>query len=231
MDEKNSALEWAKKNKKDFVLKMIEESKVEPDVEPGAFFMAGLPGAGKTEISRSIITDFKVPMLRIDMDEIAEKLPGYQPENADRFRKPATLLLSEMFSYAIHHDIDFLMDGTFGSAKAIENIERCLKRDYLVKIIYAFQKPKLAWEFTLAREKVEHRAIKFDGFVEAYYKTIENIKKVSEIYGDKIAIDIAIKNERNQVGEWKRNVPVDKIDKLLNVEYNKDKLIKEILGK
>ena len=88
---------------------MIKKASVEPDSESGAFFMAGLPGAGKTEISKGIISDFKVPMLRIDMDEIAEKLPGYLPENADKFRKPATLLLSETFSYAIHHDIDFLM--------------------------------------------------------------------------------------------------------------------------
>lgn len=231
MGDKDEILEWVKNNKKSFIFDMIDKAGVRPDVEPGAFFMAGLPGAGKTEISKSIITDFKVPMIRIDMDEIAERLPGYKPENADKFRRPATLLLSEAFSYAIHHDLDFLMDGTFGSKKASENIERCLKHGYAVKIIYAFQKPKLAWEFTLAREKVEHRAIKFEGFVDAYYKTIENIKTVSEKYGNRIAIDIAVKNEKNQVGEWKRNVPVDKIDKMLDIEYNKDKLIEEILGK
>lgn len=231
MDENDRLVEWVKKNKKDFILKMVREAGVEPDAEPGAFFMAGLPGAGKTEISKNMIADFKVPILRIDMDEIAEELPGYKPEHADKFRKSATLLLSETFSYAIHHDLDFLMDGTFGSTKASENIERCLKRGYSVQIVYAFQNPKLAWEFTLAREKVEHRAIKFDGFVEAYYKTINNIKGVSEKYGDKVVIDIAIKDDKNQVGEWKRNVQMDEIDKLLNVEYNKDKLIKEILGK
>lgn len=230
MVDENDILEWTKKNKKEFILDMVEKAGVEPDVEPGAFFMAGLPGAGKTEISRGIIRDFKVPMLRIDMDEIAEKLPGYKPENADLFRKPATLLLSEVFSYAIHHNIDFLMDGTLGSSKAGENIERCLKRGYSVQIIYAYQKPKLAWEFTKAREKVEHRAIKFEGFVEAYYKTINNIKYISEKYGGKIVIDIAVKDEKNQVGEWLRGVPADKIDKILMVEYNKDKLIKDILG-
>lgn len=231
MIDKNDMLKWVKENKKEFILDMVREAEVEPDSEPGAFFMAGLPGAGKTEISRGIISDFKVPMLRIDMDEIAEKIPGYLPENADKFRKPATLLLSETFSYAIHHDIDFLMDGTFGSSKACENIERCLKHGYSVQIVYAFQKPKLAWDFTLAREKVEHRAIKFDGFVEAYYKTIANIKTIAEKYGDKIVIDIAIKDDKNQVGEWKRNVAFDEIDNILDVEYNKDKLIKDILGK
>lgn len=223
-------LRWVKNNKKDFIVHMIREAGVSPDSEPGAFFMAGLPGAGKTEISKGIIEDFKVPMLRIDMDEIAEKIPGYLPENADKFRRPATLLLSEVFSYAIHHNINILMDGTFGSSKAGENIERCLKHRYSVKIIYVFQKPELAWKFTLAREKVEHRAIKFEGFVDSYYKTISNIKMIGEKYGDKVVIDIAVKDENNQVGEWERNVHFSEIDKLLGVEYNKDKLIKDILG-
>ncbi|MBR3252867.1 zeta toxin family protein [Candidatus Saccharibacteria bacterium] len=231
MNNIEDVLGWVKDNKKSFVLNMVREAGVEPDAEPGAFFMAGLPGAGKTEISKNLIADFNIPILRIDMDEIAERLPGYRPEKADEFRKPATLLLSELFSYTIHHDLDFLMDGTFGSMKASENIERCLKRGYSVKIVYAFQDPKLAWEFTLAREKVEHRAIKFDGFVEAYYKTISNIKIIGKKYSNKIVIDVAVKDKENQVGEWKRNVRVDEIDKLLNVEYNKDKLIEEILGK
>ena len=216
--------------RREIILKMLQAAGVKPDDEPGAFFMAGLPGAGKTEISHGIIKDFKIPILRIDMDEIAEKLPGYNPAKADVFRKTATTILSEAFSYAVRHNIDFLMDGTFGGSKACENIERCLKRGYSVKIVYAYQKPKLAWEFTLAREKVEHRAIKFDGFVETYYKTIRNIQEVSRKYGNKISIDIAIKNEKNQVGEWMRNIDASKIDEIVDIEYNKDKLIEQILG-
>ena len=209
---------------------MIEECCAEPEEEPAAIFMAGLPGAGKTELSRNIISDTKVNFARIDMDEIAEQLPGYTPKHADEFRKPATILLSEAFGYALHHKISFIMDGTFGSAKACDNIERSLKHGFFVKIVYAFQDPKLAWEFTLAREKVEHRAIKFDGFVEAYYKTINNVKAIGEKFGDAISIDVAIKQPDNKVGRWERNLSIKEFDKVLNVEYNKDKLIEYILG-
>ncbi len=230
IEQHDNVLEWAKSHKKEFVQELLLESRAEPEMEPAAIFMAGLPGAGKTELSRNLIADAGVFPLRIDMDEIASLLPDYEPEKADEFRKPATLLLTEMLSYALHHKISFLMDGTFGSVKACENIERSLKHGFSVQIVYAFQNPKLAWQFTLAREKVEHRAIKFEGFVEAYYKTINNIKMVSEKYGDRIAIDIAVKDQNNSVGEWKRDVKASEIDKVLKVEYNKDKLIKYILG-
>lgn len=217
-------------NKHEFIKQLIQNCNVTPDPEPAAFFMAGLPGSGKTEISKNLIIDSGVNLLRIDMDEIAERLPGYKPNQADEFRKPATTLLSECFSYALHHNISFIMDGTFGNGQALKNIERSLKHGFRVKIIYALQDPKAAWQFTVAREKIEHRAIRFDGFVETYYKTIRNIKAASDIFTDQISIDIAIKNTENKVEKWKRNVKSNKIDSLVNVEYNKDKLIKYILG-
>ena len=217
-------------SKREFIEMMLRECGAEPEMEPAAIFMAGLPGSGKTEISRNLIEESGVRLLRIDMDEIAEKLPGYRPERADEFRKPATALLSECLRYALHHDISFLMDGTFGSAQAMKNIERSLNHGFSVQIVYALQDPKIAWNFTLAREKVEHRAIKFEGFVEAYYKTINNLKLVSEAFRDTITIDVAIKDENNKVGEWRRRVKGEEIDSLVKTEYNKDKLIKYILG-
>ena len=217
-------------NKREFIETMLRECGAAPEVEPAAIFMAGLPGSGKTEISRNLIEESGVKLLRIDMDEIAERLPGYKPEKADEFRKPATTLLSECLRYALHHDISFLMDGTFGSTQALKNIERSLNHGFSVQIVYALQDPRVAWNFTLAREKVEHRAITFEGFVGAYYKTINNLKLASETFGNAIVVDVAIKDEANKVGEWKRRVKGTEIDSLIKTEYNKDKLIKYILG-
>ena len=217
-------------NKREIVKRLLESSGAVPELEPAGFFMAGLPGSGKTEISKNLIKDSGVKLFRIDMDEIAEMLPGYTPEQADEFRKPATAILSDCFSYALHHDISFLMDGTFGSAQAIKNVERCLRHGFRVQIVYALQDPKLAWEFTLAREKIEHRAIEFDGFVEAYYKTINNLREACKLFGEDITIDVAIKDPDNKVGEWLRAVSLKKIDQIVNIKYNKDKLIKYIKG-
>lgn len=217
-------------NKSDFIKMMLAESGAVSEEEPAGLFMAGLPGSGKTEISKNLIKDSGVELLRIDMDEIAEMLPDYEPSRADEFRKPATALLSELFKYALHHKISFLMDGTFGSSQADKNIKRSLKHGFRVQIIYALQDPKIAWEFTVAREKIEHRAIKFEGFVEAYYKTINNINEISKKYGDLISLDIAIKTPKNEVGGWVRGVSGSDIDEFVKAKYNKDELIEYILG-
>ena len=217
-------------HKSELLKALLQESGAEPESEPAAFFMAGLPGSGKTEISKNLIKDSGVNLFRIDMDEIAERLPGYTPEKADEFRKPATSILSNCFSYALHHNISFLLDGTFGSPQALKNIERSLDHGFRVKVVYALQDPKLAWKFTVAREKVEHRAIQFDGFINAYYKTISNLQTAIKLYGRQIAIDIAIKDENNKVGKWLRSVKASEFDEIVKVEYNKDKLIQYITG-
>lgn len=211
-------------------MRIINDSGALPEAEPAAFFMAGLPGSGKTEISKNLIKESRVKLLRIDMDEIAELIPGYTPETADSFRKPATTVLSECLSYALHHNISFLMDGTFGSAQAIKNIERSLKHNFRIKIAYALQDPRIAWQFTVAREKVEHRSIKFNGFIEAYYETLNNLKTILEDYEKYITVDIAIKTSDNKVGKWLRNVSRQQFDEVAKKDYNKDELIQYILG-
>lgn len=49
----------------------------------GAVYDWVLPGSGKTEISKNLIKDSGVELLRIDMDEIAEMLPDYEPSKGD----------------------------------------------------------------------------------------------------------------------------------------------------
>lgn len=49
-------------------MKLITDSGVQPEAEPAAIFMAGLPGAGKTEFSKRLIEFSDVPFVRIDMD-------------------------------------------------------------------------------------------------------------------------------------------------------------------
>ena len=229
-EQYQSALAWVKAHKKQFIEKLIADSGVAPQDNPSAIFMAGLPGAGKTELSKNLIKVSGVPFVRIDMDEIASQIENYQPEEADKYRLAASTLLNVLFGYALKHQYNFIMDGTFGSKSAELNINRALKRNYNVQIIYVYQDPKLAWQFTLAREKIEHRSIKFEGFVDAYYNTLNNIKEIKNNYGNHITIDIAIKQVNNEVRKWIRDANLQDFDNKLNVEYNKNKLIKYIKG-
>lgn len=221
-------LKWTKKHQKEVVNRIVSGANLEPSERPIAIFMAGLPGAGKTELSYGLMKQVLPAPIRIDMDELATMIEGYTPEKADEFRAAATRLLNALFDKVIKRRLDFIMDGTFGSSKAMQNVERVLKRGYTIKVACACQDPKLAWNFTLAREKVEHRAISEKGFLEAYYKTINNLKELAERYDEKVSVDIFIKNADNTVGQRLINVDKTKIDEIMKVIYNKDKLKEHI---
>lgn len=217
---------------KAFVEDFIKKSGAKPNPNPSAFFMAGLPGAGKTEFSENLIKlvdNTSTKAVHIDMDEIASQIKDYRPEIADEFRKQATRLMEGIYDKVLKEHLEFIMDGTFGSKKSIENIERAISRSYIIKIIYIIQDPKLAWEFTLAREKVEHRSINMDGFIKTYFNIVDNLLMVESLMKkyDKITIDIINKNKENKIGSWIPNIKSG-IDNLLKTSYN-NKSLKEYI--
>ena len=109
------------------------------------FFMAGSPGAGKTEFSKRYMTgeidkndlklvnslkergfdvnDFDTLFIRIDVDSIRDFLPQYRKTdkiacvngNAHVVQKAANKGLDILRNYCFKNDISFLHDGTFGN--------------------------------------------------------------------------------------------------------------------
>ena len=216
--------EWVKANKNRFAKDFIAKSGTIPDERSTAIFMAGLPGAGKTEISKQLSIIIKRKFIRLDMDEIATQIPGYKAEKADEFRGGASELLNKIYDMIMSKGLDFIMDGTFGSKNSIPNIKRAISHGYMIKIFYVVQDPKKAWHFTKEREKIEHRAIDLDGFVGSYFNTIENLKEVLKNKHDNITLDIIKKDSYNRIKEWYGNVNIDDIDKNLKRYYNKESL-------
>lgn len=218
---------WIKAHKKDFANSLISESGAIPDGHPTAIFMAGLPGAGKTEFTKNLMSILEHKIVRLDMDEIATKIKGYKPEIADLFRSGASELLNKTYDIVLKNQLDFIMDGTFSSKYAKNNINRAIKHGYSVKVIYVLQDPKLAWFFTKEREKIEHRAINQEGFIDTYFKTIENIKDIFLSNND-IILDIIKKDSYNKIKEWISNIQYEEIDKYINNCYT-NKTLKEYL--
>lgn len=214
-------------SKKEFVKQFISNSGAKSTPNPAAIFMAGLPGAGKTEFSKALVKIVNQKVIRIDMDEIASEIKNYQPEKADLYRADASKLLNGIYDAVLEEHLEFIMDGTFGSKNAIKNIERAIRHNYKVKVIYIEQDPKLAWRFTLAREKVEHRAIDIDGFIMAYFNIRDNLVKTNSLVEkyDKITIDLIVKDENNRIGSWMPNISIDKLPKN---SYNKETLRRHI---
>lgn len=225
MSLKEAAVRWARENKSDVAQSVIGSLDAKPTELPSAIFMAGLPGAGKTELAHGLMKMTSSKVVFLDMDELAQKIPNYQAECADEFRAGATILLERLFDVVIAKKLDFILDGTFSGAKALTNIERTLKRGYSVKILYVVQEPEAAWNFTLAREKVEHRAIDLDGFVETYYKVRNNLQgldKMLQEYEDVLSIDLLLKDNQNKLKDWRMDIELDEIDEFVPIEYNKE---------
>ena len=223
---------WVKERKNEFANTIIAESGAAPDGKLSAVFMAGLPGSGKTELTKNLILASQLKVVRLDMDEIASMIEGYRPEEADKYRESASEILNRTFDVTLKRQLDFIMDGTFSSKYAVKNVERAFSHGYKIKIIYVVQDPKIAWDFTLAREKVEHRAIDVDGFIDSYFGTLKNIKSLmakNKNY-DKITLDMIFKDAENRVGDRLKNVGDGFVDKMVYKYYNREDLKEYICG-
>lgn len=219
---------WVRSHRKEFVRKLISNSGAVKTAHPAAIFMAGLPGSGKTEFTKSWIENSGLKVVRLDMDEIASQIDTYSPRKADKYRKAASALLNRAYDKVVNGRYDFIMDGTFGGGSAVQNIERAVKHGYHVKIVYIYQSPKLAWEYTVAREKIEHRAIKFDGFVEVYYRTLNNLKKLDDLALKNVFLDLVVKDAQNRITRTYDDISIKDIDQYVKIEYNEDDLRKSI---
>ena len=191
--------EWANKYKKRIAREFIRRAGFTSRENPTGIFTAGLPGAGKTEFTIELLKELADKPVRIDMDEIATLIENYKPEIADRFRAGASAILARIYDEVIKNKIDFVFDGTFAQSRALENLDRALKHGYNVKIYYIHQSPELAWEFTKARELVEHRAIDRAGFIETYLNLEQNLRILCNNYKN-VTISLIIKDAANKEG-------------------------------
>lgn len=131
-----------------------------------------------------------------------------------------------MFDHVLDKKLNAILDGTFAYGRAMENIERSLNRSRRVIIYYLFQDPAIAWKFTKIREETEGRRVSKEVFISSFLQAQENVNKAKECFGEKIELNIIIKDfERNYE---KVHLNVKRIDKYLPRVYTKKEL-EEIL--
>jgi AAA+ superfamily predicted ATPase len=66
----DAALEYARAHKKTIAKRLANPVVYPPEECPVSIFMAGSPGAGKTETSKALIDEIGGTILRIDPDEL-----------------------------------------------------------------------------------------------------------------------------------------------------------------
>ena len=191
--------------------------------------MAGSPGAGKTETSKALIRRFSgKSVVRIDPDDLRDKFEDYDGRNSWLFQPAVAILVERIHDYVLKNSQSFILDGTLSShKKARSNIERSLKKDRYVQILYVYQKPELAWEFVFKREAREGRRIERDTFVEQYFAARKVVNQLKEEFGRDIHVDLILKNRDNSDKVYKGNI--NNIDHHVPEKYTENQ-IKKLTG-
>lgn len=222
----NKAVEYVKKNKKSLVSELSDISKIPSDETPVAIFMAGSPGAGKTEFAEHFLklaSNGGMDIVFIDPDQLRTLMPGYGGANAHLFQKAVSRLVNELFTRVLKQKQSFLLDGTMSSLSQAEtNIERALAKGYKVYIFYVYQGPVSAWNFTQAREKTEGRRIKKATFIEQFFSAAQVVNTIKAKYKNDVFVNLIQKDSYRKFKQFEKNVDV--IDNYIKHSYTKETL-------
>lgn len=222
------AQEYVKANRKALCERFANIISYPSVATPSSYFMAGSPGAGKTEFSKVFIKQLqeKEParkIVRIDADDIRDILPGYNHTNAWELQPAASRGVEKILDHVFDHDQDFLLDGTFSHYSiAKKNIERCVRHKRKIGLLYLYQDPVLAWKFTKVRELGEGRNIPKDAFIAEFFRSKECVNQIKLEFGPIIELWL-VKKDYNQ-GIEKTEFNIDNVDSYLKVEYTSDSL-------
>lgn len=235
---KSEAISFAKKNKIRLAKEITNPVKYAPDIYPVSVFMAGSPGAGKTEYSRNLIKileenmqeNQKCRVVRIDSDDIRPLIPGYTGNNSKLFQGAVSLVVEKVHDLVLHNKQNFILDGTFSKyEKAKSNIQRSLDEKREVIVFYVYQKPETAWRLTQAREIVEGRNIPKEAFIDEFLGARETIKKIAADFKNNITLFFAEKDfEKSTENVLQIETSSGDIDSWLGKQYTKEELEKLI---
>jgi predicted ABC-type ATPase len=226
------AMKYIKGHVRDLIKRFADVVDYPPSDKPITIFMAGSPGAGKTEWSKSFIKEFKqkdpsTSIVRIDADDIREMMPQYTGSNSCDVQAAAIKGVEKLFDHVQKHHQNAIVDGTFAHYNiSSRDVMRALGRGRSVGIFYIYQDPLLAWSFTKMREALEHRAVSKEVFINDYFAAQENVNKIKAELGSKIELHLIIKDLRNRTK--KQYFKIEKLEGYLKTKYNREDLEKNI---
>lgn len=226
----DAAYDWAKDrvNWRPIVSEITAGIKI-PNSSPYAIFMAGSPGAGKTEFSKRFldISGLADQVVRIDPDIIRTKIYGYESGRAHIVQHATSKVVEKVYDKVLDDKMNFLLDGTFSNeSKANENISRALKHGYSVQINFVYQEPRVAWEFTQKREEFEGRNIPLEVFAKQFCESKRIVNEIKKKYAGRVSVDLIRRNIRE--GNYDYSINIDSLDGYLKDNYSPEELIKAL---
>lgn len=221
-----SSKKYAKENKKIIAGKHTSKERFPAEKNPVSVFMAGSPGAGKTEASVNLLKKFSKDgnsVIRIDPDDLRPSFKEYTGKNSSLFQAAISILVDKIHDNVLSNEQSFIFDSTFTNlTKAKENIDRSLNKNRFVQILYVYQDPLQAWAFVKEREKKDGRNIPKDKFIEQYFQARENVNILKRSFNKKIQVDLLTKNIDGTDYSYETNITV--IDNYVPERYNKQDL-------
>lgn len=219
----DAAIAFAQANKKQIAKKLTDKKLFPAEGHPVSVFMAGSPGAGKTESAMKLIEKFSDDnsILRIDSDEVRCEFEDYNGKNSSLFQAATSILVDKMHDIALDQKQSFVFDGTLSNLeRVIENIDRSLspKRNREVFIVYVYQDPVQAWEFVKKRAEKDGRVVPKEAFIEQYFAARANVNKTKDMFGKKIQVDLIVKDIDGTDLRYKENITV--IDSYIKEKYS-----------
>ena len=191
----NDACDFVAKNRRRIARELTDLATYPAEKNPVAVFMAGSPGAGKTEASQALIKKLDGPVLRIDPDDYRALIPGYNGKNSNLFQRAVSRFVEKVLDEAFAKRQSFILDGTLSNYEvASRNVSRALAKARLVQILYVFQDPCQAWRFVQDREALDGRHIPVDVFIEQYFLARDVVNRLKDELGRKIKVDLIIKD-------------------------------------
>ena len=217
------SIDYIKTHKKELVDDFCDLEHYPPSPKPFTLFMAGSPGSGKTEFSKAYIKQIeqKDPLhkvLRLDVDELREKIPFYNGSNSDEVQRASTILFDKIFDRIQANGQNVLVDGTFSGSRSLEDLQRAINRGRSVGIIYLYQDPFIAWDYTKKREKIEGRTVPKSVFTKAYFTARTNVHEAKKKFGDQVVLDLFEKDENNNF-EKKAYFNINDLDHYIKEKY------------
>lgn len=193
-----NAIKFARENKKPIAKKLTNILEFPEEDKPVSVFMAGSPGAGKTESSKLLILGLSKndhSILRIDSDEYRVFFDEYTGINSHLFQAATSIIVEKVHDFALDNQQSFVFDGTLSNTtKAMQNITRSIHLNRPIQILYVYQDPLQAWQFVKARETQDGRIIHKQTFIEQYFKARMSVNEIKKAYGSKVEIDLIVKN-------------------------------------
>lgn len=228
LQKSESARKFIKDNEGLLISKFCNKKDYPPDDNPVSIFMAGAPGAGKTEFSKNLIDAFEkmfnpAKIVRIDPDEIRELFAEYKGDNSHLFQGACSLGVEKIHDFVLSNNQNFTLDGTLVNYnKSLSNIKRSMEKGREVSMFFIYQDPFVAWEFTKKREEIEHRNIPKDSFIKAFIDSRKNVNEIKKYFKDKIHLNLIIKNYKNNTEQIESDI--DNVDRFINKLYNENEL-------